>query len=96
MSKLPKISNWVISNKFIKALTEKVFGFVDLPLFSETTFAKVCKDNNFEILRAHKAEKSDYEDFYIPDNQDTEHVIQMVEQFLNYVRAYLISKSISL
>lgn len=41
-------------------------------------------------------EKSDYEDFYIPDNQDTEQVIQMVEQFLNYVRTYLISKSISL
>ena len=41
-------------------------------------------------------EKSDYEDFYIPDNQDTEQVIRMVDQFLNYVRAYLISKSISL
>ena len=67
MSKLPKISNWVISNKFIKALTEKVFGFVDLPLFSETTFAKVCKDNNFEILRAHKAEKSDYEVIIVTD-----------------------------
>ena len=67
MSKFPKLSNAVLSNNFIKALTKKIFGFVDIPLFSEKTFAQECKENDFEILSAQKAEKSDYEVIIVTD-----------------------------
>ena len=67
MSKFPKLSNAVLSNNFVKALTKKIFGFVDIPLFSEKTFAQECKENDFEILSAQKAEKSDYEVIIVTD-----------------------------
>lgn len=67
MSKFPKLSNAVISNKYVKALTKTIFGFVDLPLFSEKTFKDECKDNDFEILSTKKAEKSDCDLIIVTD-----------------------------
>lgn len=67
MSKLPKLSNAVLSNKFFKKFMAKVFGFVDIPLFSTQTFASACKEHEFEILSAQKAEKSDYEVIIVTD-----------------------------
>ena len=41
-------------------------------------------------------EKSDYEDFYVPDNQDTQEVISLVKDFLDDIKEYLKKKNISL
>ena len=67
MAKVPKLSNAFLSNSIIKSLTKKIFGFVDIPLFSEKTFHKECHDNGFEILTADKAAKSDYEVIIVTD-----------------------------
>ena len=56
----------------------------------------VFKKNTSNIisLASSLREKSDYEDFYEPDKEDTEHIIGSVRDFLNDVRNYLKEKSV--
>lgn len=39
-------------------------------------------------------EKSDYEDFYVADEQDTKDIIEQVRMFLDEVKNYLMNKSV--
>ena len=95
MSKFPKLSNKFLDNKLVKALFKKIFGFVDIPTFSETTFAHQCKESGFEILSAIKAEKSDYEVIIVTDPftvcYEAEGLIKMAKviSFLGYKVAFL-------
>lgn len=67
MSKLPKLSNLLLQNRVSRFLTEKIFGFVDLPEFSEQTFTSLCAKNSFEILSTDKACNSDNEVILVTD-----------------------------
>ncbi|MBR1612490.1 MAG: FAD-binding oxidoreductase [Succinivibrio sp.] len=67
MSRFPRISNALLQNKVSAYLTEKIFGFVDLPKFSERTFKSLCKENDFEILSTQKACKSDNDVILVTD-----------------------------
>ncbi len=67
MARFPKLSNAVLSNGLIKSLTRKIFGMVDLPLFSETPFTKLSKDSGFSVVSSREAATSDDDVIIVTD-----------------------------
>ncbi|MGN0902929.1 MAG: FAD-linked oxidase C-terminal domain-containing protein, partial [Succinivibrio sp.] len=67
MSHFPKLSNAFLGNSFVKKLFEKIFGFVDIPKFSERTFKKECALEGFNVLNAEGAVNSDDDVIIVTD-----------------------------
>ena len=67
MSRFPKISNALLSNSLMKFAIKKVFGMVDLPLFSRNTFRSLCAKDGFEVLSSKQALVSGHEVLIVTD-----------------------------
>ncbi len=67
LSRFPKLSNAVLSNSLVKNAVKRIFGMVDLPLFSEKTFKQECLENGFEILSSKQAVTSDLDVIIVAD-----------------------------
>lgn len=87
MSKFPKLSNVILKNSLVKGIFKKVFGFVDIPLFSEVTFKEECRLNGFNILTASKAKASDDDVIIVTDPFTVCYEAHGLIQMANVIRA---------
>ena len=55
LSRFPTISNALLSSSPVKYAVKRIFGMVDLPLFSKNTFRALCYKEGFEIYSSKQA-----------------------------------------
>lgn len=67
MSRFPALSNAILSNSMVKFAVKKIFGMIDLPLFSKNTFRSLCSQEGFDVLSSKQALGSENDVLIVTD-----------------------------